>query len=132
MRVAVFFICLYYLLLGGYNYIGTAAPYSKSYSQNQQLHHPKQQKFTIRSQSTGAAFGNIDLNTEDEYLLGEKAEDDDVNNSMATRHKLLSRLFLSLSYLFLLNYLYKCFKALPHSYIYSSSPKYITQRVLRI
>jgi len=128
MRIAVFFVCLYYLLTGGYNYVGAAAPYTSNSYARQEL--PKQQKFLTRGQ-VQATFSDISKGSEDKYLPGEKIEDEDVTNFTTGKQKLLARYCFLLSFLFLLNYLYKRRKELPRFYVYTS-PKYITQRVLRI
>lgn len=112
MRVAVFFVCLFLLLPGGYTYIhtGTAA---------QPVVKVQQQKFTREANSDKAQ----------EYLITDEVEDEDTHDLSARKYKLLARCYLTDSCH--LQDLYSCSKASQPS-CSPLSYKYITQRVLRI
>lgn len=131
MRVVIFFVCLCYLLLGGYNYI-YAGPHDHGfrYAQNLHLERNNQSKFIDKKQgypAVQAANSNQDATN----LLPEDLEDEDSNNLFARKFKLQDKGYLTLSGLFLLTYLFSRFKG-PRPYYWLLSYKYIHQRVLRI
>ncbi len=69
--------------------------------------------------------------TETEYLVTNDAEDDDSNQFLAKKMKLLARYPSAISYQSILSYLCNCFKA-PPPFWAPVSYKYILQRALRI
>jgi hypothetical protein len=130
MRVALFFVCLCYLLLGGYNYIYTGAR-CDAFSYAQELHFEKNnQKFTDKTQGHPANY-TANSNQDATPLISEDLEDEDSNDILARKFKLQGKCYLTLSGLFLLTYLFSRFKG-PRPYYWLLSYKYIHQRVLRI
>ena len=129
MRVAIFFVCLCYLLLGGYNYIYTGARFD-DLSYAQELHLEKNnQKFIDKNKSCPAI--KTASSTNDASFISQDLEDDDTNDLFARKLKISGGSFLTLSGLFLLTYLFSRFKG-PRPFYWLLSYKYITQRVLRI
>jgi len=130
MRVAIFFVCLCYLVLGGYNYIYTGARYD-DLSYAQELHLEKNnQKFTDKNKGC-PAFKAANSNPNGASFISQDLEDEDSNDLLARKFKLQDKCYLTLSGLFLLTYLFSCFKG-PRPYYWLLSYKYIHQRVLRI
>jgi hypothetical protein len=130
MRVAIFFVFLCYLLLGGYNYIYTGRQYD-DLSYAQELHFEKNsQKFTDKNKGC-QAIKEANSNLTGTSLISEDLEDEDADNLFARKFKMLGRCLISISGLFVLTYLFSLFKG-PRPYYWLLSCKYIHQRVLRI
>lgn len=130
MRVAIFFVCLCYLVLGGYNYIYTGAQYD-GLSYAKELHLEKNnQKFTDKNKGC-QAIKEANSTLTGTTLISEDLEDEDANNLFARKFKMLGWCLLPLSGLFALTYLFSRFKG-PRPYYWLLSYKYIHQRVLRI
>jgi hypothetical protein len=124
MRVVVFFVCLCYLLLGGYNYLITG---SHHYSYASTLHLEKSHaKFTDKKQG----YPVVKEAAEDGAYIIPDIEEDDTDRIAAW--KLQAGYFYTLSGLFILLYLYSRFKTSRPYYCNFLTHKYITQRVLRI
>jgi cbb3-type cytochrome oxidase subunit 3 len=128
MRIAIFFICVCYLLFGGYNYLYTGK-HRASYSTSLHIEKNHQSKFTDKKQGypiiKEANAGQNKAN------LVADIEDEDTNDPTARKLKLLVKLLYALSYSFLLTWLYSRFKTLrPCAHLLFC--KYITLRVLRI
>jgi hypothetical protein len=126
MRVVVFFVCLCYLLLGGYNYLYTG---SHRYAAATTLHFEKSHaKFTDKKQGYPVIKETA---AEDAAYIIPDIEEDDTDNLSARKYKLLASYFYAFSCSFILLHLYNRFKASrPYSHLLTY--KYITQRVLRI
>jgi hypothetical protein len=128
MRIALFFICVCYLLLGGYNYLYTGKRHH-SYSTSLHIEKNHQSKFTDKKQHY-PVLKEANASQQEVNLLAD-IEDEDNNDTAARKYKLFARLLYALSWSFILNWLYNRFKIpRPHSPVFSY--KYITQRVLRI
>jgi len=127
MRVAVFIICLFYLLLGGYNYAYTGALHH-SYSS---AWHIKKNHATFTNKNQGYTVVKETSPIQQDLLYIADAEDEDTNNSSARKYKLLARSLYELSYDVVLTQLYSRYKA-PESINSLLANKYITQRALRI
>jgi hypothetical protein len=128
MRVAVFFVCLCILLIRGYDYIYTGLHYNNIY------YHLAQNLEGIKQVHTNQSFTFIkatNLDEEDEFLITDDVEDEDGNDFLERKYKLLGNRHQAVSYPFVLNYLYKSVKAPPPIWSYLSY-KYITQGVLRV
>lgn len=124
MRGVIFFVCLCFLLLRGYDDIRTGMlhpPFSE-----QPAHH-----HTGKSQPV--KFTHKDQDPSEEELICEKVEenDDDDNNDAAKKVKLLPGSNLLLSQTADLNYLHTC-SIDQQPFCGRSIYRYITQRALRI
>ena len=127
MRVVIFFVCLCYLLLGGYNYLYTGRHHN-TYSAA--LHFEKSHtKFTDKKQGY-PAVKDATNGEEGAYIIPEIVEDE-TDRIAAPKYKLLASYAYALSGTFLLNWLYSRYKTSRPSYKLLTN-KYITQRVLRI
>ncbi|MEI3800678.1 hypothetical protein SAMN05660461_4975 [Chitinophaga ginsengisegetis] len=129
MRVAIFFAYLCFLLLRGEGYAFTATHHndvSNSFARN--IEHKHRIKFTDTNQDN-SVVSNLD--NEEECLISDDIEEDDADNCLARKYKLLTRYYLALAGPDVLSYLHKCFKA-PTPYLGHLSNRYITQSVLRI
>jgi hypothetical protein len=127
MRIAIIILCLCYLLFGGYNYRFTGRHHA-SYSTVLHLEKNHQSKFTDNKQGypvikEGAGRQEADLFAD--------IEDEDDNDQAARKLKLPAKFLYTLSYSFILTWLYSRFKnPRPGAHIFSY--KYITIRSLRI
>ena len=127
MRVVIFFVCLCYLLLGGYNYLYTGSHHT-TYSAA--LHFEKSYtKFTDKKQGYPAVKDAAN-GEEGAYIIPEIVEDE-TDRIASRKYKLLASYTYALSGTFLLTWLYSRFKTPRRSYNLLTN-KYITQRVLRI
>ncbi|OQP44530.1 hypothetical protein A4H97_09145 [Niastella yeongjuensis] len=126
MRVAIFIVCLFYILFGGYNYLFTGT-HSFSYSSlrlvksNVKFTDNKQGLSVVKAVPPGKPGDNIIPDI----------EDDDSNDSAARKYKLLARYLYAFAYSFVLTYLFSRFRS-SKPYYSLFTFKYITQRVLRI
>lgn len=134
MRIAViFFLFLCFSLSGVNDYVHLDAYQNRiSYSQVQNIKKTQQAKFTNANKDfTVPKYTS--LGKEKEHLLINNEEEEDYVS--ARKYVLLVRYFTTLSLTFNFNYSLSIFKdSLPFCthLSYSSSYKYITQRVLRI
>ena len=127
MRIAVIILCLCYLLFGGYNYLLTGRHHA-SYSTVLHIEKNHLSKFTDKKQ--GYPVIQEGAGRQETNLVAD-IEDDDDNDPTARKFKLLAKLLYTLSYSFILTWLYSRFKrSRPHAHILSY--KYITIRSLRI
>lgn len=119
MRLAIFFGCLFYLLLGGYNYYYTAIHHNGScYSPAQNI-----------EKAHCTVIKETHSDKQEEYLITDEVEDEETNNLFARKYKLLAKCYLTLDCH--LRDLYSSPKA-PTAFYSPLSYKYITQGVLRI
>lgn len=127
MRVVIFFVCLCYMLLGGYNYLYTGNHHrtcspALHFEKNHSKFTEKQQAYSVVEQAPSGEAGA--------YLIPD-LEEDDSDNLSARKYKLLASYFYALAYSFILAHFYSRVKASrPYHNLFSF--KYITQRVLRI
>ena len=127
MRIAIIILCLCYLLFGGYNYRFTGRHHA-SYSTVLHIEKNHQSKFTDKKQGypvikegTGRQEANLFADIED--------EDD---NDQATRKlKLPGKFLYTLSWSFILTWLYSRFKN-PRPGAHIPAYKYIKIRSLRL
>ena len=130
MRVAIFFACLCLLLLGGNRYVFTGThPNESSYTPAINTAYRQVIKSTHTDQNH--ITGVDDLETSIKHLISDDIVDEDANNYLARKYKLLARYALALSYVFMLSYLCNSFKA-PAPFRVHLTDINITQRVLRI
>jgi hypothetical protein len=129
MRVTVFIICLFYLLLGGYNYVYTGA-HHKSYWSELHIKKNHQAKFTKKNPGS-PVVKEASPDQGDAFFIAEDVEDEDTNNLSARKYKLLARSFYTDPNTVILTHLYSRYKA-PRPIHGFLSNKYITQRALRI
>ena len=128
MRVAIFLICLFYLLLGGYNYVYTGGHH---HSYSTVLHLKKNHaKFTNKNQGY-PVVKEARPDQDETFFITDDREEDDSDNLTARKYKLLAGHFYALSYAADLTHLYSRCKA-PRPIHSLLSNKYITQRALRI
>jgi hypothetical protein len=122
MRVAVFLVFLSLLMLRGYDSIYAGTHHiSLSRTPVQFLEH--KQHFTATALTS--------LEEQEEFLISDDIEEEDANNFLARKYKVLDNCYIALSYVFSLSYLCKRFKA--HQFLWAHlSDIYITQNVLRI
>jgi hypothetical protein len=131
VRLVVFFVFLFFLLLKGYDvYTGTHHN-SVGYTPLLNIEKAQQVKFTNKDQGYSVSK-YTNLHKKEEYIIADDTEDEDANNLFARKYKLLAKCYLTLSYLFILRYLYNCFKASLTFCSPLSYNKYIVQRVLRL
>lgn len=128
MRVAIFLICLFYLLPGGYNYVYSGARHN-SYSSDWHIKKNHQAKFTNKKQGY-PVVKEASPGQQEVFYITEDVDNEDTNNLSARKYKLLAN-FHALSYSIHLTHLYNRYKSQRpiHSFL---SNKYITQRALRI
>ena len=126
MKLVVFFVCICYLLLGGYNYLYTG---SHPYAYSSEPHFEKSAtKFTDKKQGypvireTAADAGA--------YVIPE-IEEDNSDNFSARKYKVPANYIFAFACPLIILHLYSRFKA-PRPYCKLLKYKYITQRVLRI
>ena len=128
MRVAIFLICLFYLLLGGYNYVYTG---SHNNSDSPVWYIKKNHaKFTNKTQGYPVVKESRS-NQDEAFFITDDREEDDSDNLTARKYKLLAGHFYALAYAADLTHLYSRCKA-PRPIHSLLSNKYITQRALRI
>jgi hypothetical protein len=131
MRIIVFFISLFFLLLNGEqpSYASTQGK-KTNYSSNQTSFQTKQIQFSSDNRNL-TLFDETDLNLEEEYQHNDDFEKSPENKFVTTKHNSFNGLYDSKSDQILLNY-YKKHHQIFHSLCGNSSPIYISQRVLRI
>lgn len=126
MKLVVFFVCICYLLLGGYNYLYTGS-HSNAYSA--ELHFEKSAtKFTDKKQGYPVVRETSADATD--YIIPE-IEEDDSDNFSARKYKVLANYLFAFSCPLIILHFYSRSKA-PRPYCKLLTYKYITQRVLRI
>jgi hypothetical protein len=127
MRVVIFFLCLCYLLPGGYNYLYTgsyrhacspALPIEKSHAKFTD----KKAGYSVVSQAAAGGAGAI---------VVPDIEEDDTDNLSARKYKLLASYFYAFTCSSILIHLYSRFKT-PRPHYRLLTYEYIKQRVLRI
>lgn len=129
MRVAVFLVFVSLLMLRGYDSIYAGTHHiSLSHTPALYLENKPQVKSTWQHYATTAVTS---LNEEEEFLISDDIEEEDPNNFLARKYKLLVNYYLALSYLHSSGYLCKYLKY-PSAYWGHLSSIYITQNVLRI
>ncbi|WP_346316553.1 hypothetical protein [Chitinophaga sp. YIM B06452] len=131
MRVVLFFVCLFSLLLGrGVAAFAGVHHHSAHYSIASRADNTRHAKFpNIHRHRTKVRETDVEKGTE--QLITEKVEDEDTSSSSARKYKLLARCFLALSSPSILSYLHNRFKT-PPPFAVQLSDKYIVQRTLRI
>lgn len=123
MRVAVFIVCLFYILFGGYNYLYTGKQsHSSPHLIKSNVKFDNKQSVSVVKDANLAQPGN--------NLISE-IEDENSNDSAARKYKLLARCLYAFVNSFILTYLYSRFRS-SKPYYSLFAFKYITQRVLRI
>jgi hypothetical protein len=131
MKVYIFFACLCFLLIRGDQYVLAGTSHSSiSYFPAKVIESGQQ----LNSADISQNYTDLDddrADEEDDYLISDEVEDEDGNDFLARKYRLLARFYLALSYVFLLVYLYKCYKSPPRFWGYLSYI-YIKQGVLRI
>ena len=131
--VVIFFLFLCFSLSGMYDYVHLDAYQNRiSYSPAQNIEKTQQAKFT-NAYRDFTVTKNTSLGKEKEHFV--IVEDEEEDHVSARKYVLLVRYFTTLSLAFNFNYSLSIFKdSLPFCthLSYSSSYKYITQRVLRI
>ena len=132
MRVVIFLIYLCSLVLRGYDYIYINAHHNPYYTPIQHSDKRPQAKFANINQDD-SAVRDAGANEEEEYLISDDRDDEDANNELARKYKLLVSRYLTPSYTLILSSLYtnNSFKD-RLSFGNLLSNKYIIQRVLRI
>lgn len=132
IRIAVFFACLCFLLLGGNDRTYAGNPANNPFPSTTQYRHVGK---AFQVQFSGidqvfSVFRDIQLDKKGEYLITDEVEEEDVNHLIARKYKSLTRCSPSL-HISVLSSLYRCFKVSP-SANGQLSCKYIVQRTLRI
>ena len=131
MKTLVFFMYMFFLLLGGGQYFYA----STSPSQNLKFYSSKftQDKHSklINEDLSTTLIEDTDVDVEEEYHSNEDFNTNLGNLFPLGRYSLLNTLYTSHSRQLLLNYYCTRFKISP-VFFTSSSPIYITHRVLRI
>jgi hypothetical protein len=123
MRVAIFIVCLFYILFGGYNYLYTGKQsFSSPHLVKSNVKFDNKQSVTVVKT---AHLSNPDTN------IVSDIEDENSNDSTARKYKLLARCLYAFFNSFILTYLYSRFRS-SKPYYSLFAFKYITQRVLRI
>lgn len=131
MRVAIFFVCMFALLLGR-----DASAYAGTHHNNARY------SLTPRSDNTrhvkmpdthrhSDKLGETEADKGMEYLLRDKVEDEDTSSFFARKYRLLAKFYLVFSAVFISGLLYRRIKT-PPVRCGLLSDKYIVQRVLRI
>lgn len=130
MRVAVFFLYVFFLLLKG----GCAF---SSVSHSSTSHFPVlhiKKNHQLKSVFASLPFTIVEDTKPDEdseYMVKEEVENEDASSFLTRKYKLLAGYFLALLYLLILRYLYSCFNS-PPPFWGNLSYIYIKQGALRI
>jgi hypothetical protein len=136
MRVSVFFVCLFFLLLKGHDYFH-AGPHYDSWAYTHAQDIAKSQQFkslkfnSTKTKHRKTVSRDIYPDQKKDFFVFDDVKDDNSNILLDRKFTELADCYLALSHLFILRHLYTRYKA--HSDF--SGPfayKYITQRVLRI
>ena len=131
MRVSVFFVCLFFLLLKGHDHVHAGTRFSsKTYTHTQNSAKSLHLKST-KTKHRKTVSRDIYPDQKKDFFVFDDVKDDNSNILLARKFTDLADCYLALSHLFILRHLYTRYKA--HSDF--SGPfayKYITQRVLRI
>lgn len=135
MKAAVvFFFSLCFLLLKGHSDGYAAIPYNNfSYSSAQHIEKKQQTRLESTNQDLPVLKDNGLNSKKDEFVSLENEDDDD--SVFSRKHVQLAKCFITLAYASILVCFYNYFKnRLPfcRHLSYSSSYKYILQRVLRL
>lgn len=130
MRVAIFFTCLCFLLLRGDGYAFTVTHDNFQSSLTRHFANKQQLQSDNNTHSDDVAI-NVDLDDDEEYLISDDIVEEDANNFLVRKYKLLARFHWALSDLFVSGYLSKCYKV-PPSFLGYPSYIYLTQGALRI
>lgn len=132
MRVLVFFVSLFFLLLGGGHDLYANTPHHSSSGIPTHTHSKSHHvKFKTADQDS-SIIENSEIDLEEESLHGDDVKDAaDSYKFLSGKYSLLNRWYVTLYKQFISNEYEEPFKALQQSYT-ESSPLYITQRVLRI
>lgn len=131
MRPAIFFGYLCFLLLKGNNAVYTGTQHNGScYTQAQQNEKSLQVKFTDTNEDY-TTIKNRDADEQKEHMLCEDVEDEDTNDVIARKYRLLASCDLTGANCFNLWYLHTRFKTLQPFYKLLSST-YTIKSVLRI
>ncbi len=124
MRVIIYFMCLFTLLLGGYGYMHASSH-----------HHSIRYSAVAHVEKTHeddcAVIEEAPLQQEMQYLFCEEEEDEDDRQTPAKKDLLNTSYYSRPSYTILLSYFYNC-TADPSFGCRHSAYKYIQQRALRI
>ena len=127
MRAVVFLMYLCFFLLGKNNCVATAMQHN-GYAQAHAATKSQQQSI---STTHAVLVEDVDSDSEQEYFIEDEAEDEDTDSLFAKKSKLAGLYYFAFSHLFFSDHSLRLFNALA-SIQGESSPKYITQRVLRI
>lgn len=130
MRVVVFFIYLFLNLLWGSNLHAAVQHHHTNYPSHHHSSKSRHIKFTNTDQSI-FIIGDTDLDLDEEYARGDDVNDESNPGLLSMHDGLLTKWYLSFFPLLILDDQRKDFKIFT-SFSGSSSPIYITQRVLRI
>jgi hypothetical protein len=131
MRVVLFFVCLFSLLLGK-DAAASAGVYHRSMhcSIAQKIDNTRRARFPdIHRHRTKVR--ETDLEKGREQLIRDKVEDEDTSSSSARKYKLLARFYSVLSCPAVLSYLHHRIET-PPPFAARLSDRYIVQRTLRI
>lgn len=135
MRVAVFLMCMCFLLLCGESSL-YAGIHNNNNSNHALIQHSKEQPRVnlAHANQVPPLIRSVSLGTEKEYFINDEVEDEDTHNCSAQKYRLIARSHATHaypSYPSILNYLCNCYKATP-SFCPPASDKCILQSVLRI
>jgi len=130
MRVAIFFACLCLLLLGGNRYVFTGT-HPNEFSYAPAINTAYRQVIKSINTDQNHITGMDDLETAIKHLISDDIVDEDANNYLVRKYKLLAKYALTCSYVFMLSYLCKSFIA-PTPFKVHLTDINITQRILRI
>lgn len=131
MKTLVFFIYMFFLLLGGGEYFyANTSPNKNLKTTFQKLTKDKESEHILDDQST-TLIEDTDVDAELEFIDSEDDKGNLVNKFISSKYNLLNTLYTSNFRQLLLNYYCTRFKIAPFSGT-STSPIYITLRVLRI
>ncbi|MFL5746852.1 MAG: hypothetical protein ACJ751_19395 [Niastella sp.] len=126
MRIAIIIVCVFYILLGGYNYLYTGIS-GFNYASLRLV--KSNVKFTDNKQGVSVVKAINPGKPGDNFFSD--IEDEDSNDAAARKYKLLARGLYTLGASFVLTYLFSRFRS-SKTYYSLFAFKYITQRVLRI
>lgn len=131
MRVAVFFVYLCLLLFKGEIpvYGDTPSHNNNGYTFTHFIAQKHQVNYSGISQEYALLEDDLSC-AEKEYLVGDDVEDEDTDHSLAKKYRVLVQSYIALYYRSLAGYRCQRLDIFPDCF--ASSPRYITQRVLRI
>lgn len=131
MRIVAFFMYLCFLLIGGNDYVHASIPQTNGACVKAPASDKQPEVKRTSTNQNYQTFKDVSIDIEELFLLSDDVEDEDSNNYVTVKDKLLVRYSVTPSYQSILNYLHNCYTAAP-PFFGQIQNIYIIQRDLRI